>query len=536
VVNLRKMNRLKLWVFTVLVVAAAFFALHAATVARRAEAVAALDARLASAAAHVQASTRSLAREAAAAAAWIGRDAKLAAALHPRELAAAPAAAPRGRHAAKPAPAPRADPAGPAALREVARGVLSEAEKAYGFDLPGATVVTVATRESLAPKGEPGAEDEGVAFLRAAADGQPRRGIVRLNKALWQVAAAPVGDGAGVAVLVPVDAEWARGMAAASGADVTISVPDVSPISTARPSDVPLLQSATKVAGAGDVGRPGAVDVSMGPVRLPKLPQPVAGGAPLRARAVPSDGVKNGFVVVSVAAAGPLDAAAAFHWRALAGLALVLLVGLVFGLFVRSAEPAPQVPEALHAAAARIEKGDFAARAPQLAGKLGTVAAALNRAAELAGPAQAARGAPQAPAPAATDEWFHGPAKPAPTKPAPEEPAPEEPAPRPASSIGAASAVPAPAPAPIRAAASPAAAPAASPELDEETHWQQVFQDFLRTRASCGEQSEGLTFEKFRGKLDANKAQLVAKYGCRTVRFQVYVKDGKAALKATPVK
>ena len=36
--------------------------------------------------------------------------------------------------------------------------------------------------------------------------------------------------------------------------------------------------------------------------------------------------------------------------------------------------------------------------------------------------------------------------------------------------------------------------------------------------------------------LRKNKEQLVAKYNCRTVRFQVYVKDGKAALKATPVK
>jgi hypothetical protein len=72
--------------------------------------------------------------------------------------------------------------------------------------------------------------------------------------------------------------------------------------------------------------------------------------------------------------------------------------------------------------------------------------------------------------------------------------------------------------------------------VDEETHWQQVFQDFLRTRASCGEATEGLVYEKFRLKLEGNKSALVAKYGCRTVRFQVYVKDGKAALKATPVK
>jgi hypothetical protein len=73
-------------------------------------------------------------------------------------------------------------------------------------------------------------------------------------------------------------------------------------------------------------------------------------------------------------------------------------------------------------------------------------------------------------------------------------------------------------------------------EADEESHWQQVFQDFLLSRASCGEPAEGLTYDRFRQKLEANKAQLVAKYGCKTVRFQVYVKDGKAALKATPVK
>jgi hypothetical protein len=73
-------------------------------------------------------------------------------------------------------------------------------------------------------------------------------------------------------------------------------------------------------------------------------------------------------------------------------------------------------------------------------------------------------------------------------------------------------------------------------EVDEETHWQQIFQDFLRTRASCGEQTEGLTYERFRLKLEGNKTALVTKYACKTVKFQVYVKEGKAALKATPVR
>jgi hypothetical protein len=526
------MNRLKLWVFTVLVVAAAYVALRAATVARRADALAALDARLASAAAHVQSSLRGVARDAAAAAAYVAEDDRLAAALRPAAPAAAPAAPLRGRRAVAPAAPVR--PAAPdeATLREAARAALSGAEKAFGFDFPAATVVLAGTRESLAGKGEPAARegDAGV-LLRAAADGQARRGLVRLNGALWYAAAAPAGDGAGVAVVVPVDADWVRATSIAAGADVTLSVPEVGVLSTAPGPDLPLLQGATKLAGAGDVGRPGPVDVSVGPVRLPKLPQPVEGGAPLRARAVPLEGLQSAFAVVSLAASPPLDAAAAFHWRVLAGLALVLLVGVVLGAFVRSAEPVPQVPEELHAAAVRIERGDFAARAPPLAGKLGTLSAALNRAAELAGPAQAARSAAApTPLPSAPNDWFQGPASAG-----ADEPAPPPPAPIPAAAPVSAAAT-AFAGAPFRAAAPAAPAPAAAPEVDEETQWQQVFQDFLRTRASCGEPSEGLTYGKFRGKLEANKAQLVAKYGCRTVRFQVYVKDGKAALKATPVK
>lgn len=71
---------------------------------------------------------------------------------------------------------------------------------------------------------------------------------------------------------------------------------------------------------------------------------------------------------------------------------------------------------------------------------------------------------------------------------------------------------------------------------EEERHFQEVFRDFVSTREKCKEPADGLTFDKFKAKLLKNKEQLVAKYNCRSVRFQVYVKDGKAALKATPVK
>ena len=55
-------------------------------------------------------------------------------------------------------------------------------------------------------------------------------------------------------------------------------------------------------------------------------------------------------------------------------------------------------------------------------------------------------------------------------------------------------------------------------------------------KKSCGEPIAGLTLAKFADKLVKNRDDLMTKTGCSEVRFTVYVKDGKAALKATPVK
>jgi hypothetical protein len=71
---------------------------------------------------------------------------------------------------------------------------------------------------------------------------------------------------------------------------------------------------------------------------------------------------------------------------------------------------------------------------------------------------------------------------------------------------------------------------------EEDAHFRHVFDDFVETKRSCGETTVGLTPVKFLQKLRDNKNALVAKHGCRTVRFSVYVKDGKAALKATPIR
>jgi hypothetical protein len=68
-----------------------------------------------------------------------------------------------------------------------------------------------------------------------------------------------------------------------------------------------------------------------------------------------------------------------------------------------------------------------------------------------------------------------------------------------------------------------------------ENDFRRVFDDFIATRTQCGEALEGVTFDKFVIKLRQNRSQLIERYGCASVRFQVYIKDGKAALKATPV-
>jgi hypothetical protein len=70
----------------------------------------------------------------------------------------------------------------------------------------------------------------------------------------------------------------------------------------------------------------------------------------------------------------------------------------------------------------------------------------------------------------------------------------------------------------------------------DESHFKEVFDQFLNTKKQCGESTAGLTLDRFAVKLRKNTTDLKTRYKCRSVKFQVYVKNGKAALKATPVK
>ncbi len=84
--------------------------------------------------------------------------------------------------------------------------------------------------------------------------------------------------------------------------------------------------------------------------------------------------------------------------------------------------------------------------------------------------------------------------------------------------------------------ASATGAHAAMKEADEISEWHNIYEEFLRTKKQCGEPTAGLTFEKFQGTLRKNREQLISKTGCKKVKFSVYVKDGRAALKASPIR
>jgi hypothetical protein len=146
--------------------------------------------------------------------------------------------------------------------------------------------------------------------------------------------------------------------------------------------------------------------------------------------------------------------------------------------------------------------------------------------------AQRLRGAPPAPT-SSTPELIE-------PMPAAEASKPKSPPPRPKPPVpGAAAASPvaeevSPVSVPPESAA-PSADVAAASE-DEMTEWRKVYEDFLATKKQCGEPTASMTFEKFKGTLERNKAALVARHACNRVKFTVYVKEGKAALKASPVK
>jgi len=78
--------------------------------------------------------------------------------------------------------------------------------------------------------------------------------------------------------------------------------------------------------------------------------------------------------------------------------------------------------------------------------------------------------------------------------------------------------------------------PAAEDADPDETHWRETYDQFCELKLQLGEPADRLSFEKFAAKLKKNRTDLVARHNCKGVRFSVYEKDGKAAIKASAIR
>jgi hypothetical protein len=549
------MSRAKIWGFTLLVLAAGAAGVYVISQRASERALEQAGATLKAGVAQFETATRVLARQVSAVTVLAARD--------PALLAVAEAAAP-SRPGARRAPATTgADvvAAAEAALRSAAQALDVDPTRALvAASGPGAVAFQAGERRLS------GTEAVVPSVLGEFAGAR----FVRVDDTVYQLASTPVASGVTVAFGLPVDPRFLERVKGATGADVTLTAGAKMP-STMPPSEVAGVVAAARKGGGSpvDVG-------SVGPVRLPVAGAPgmsiLFTRAPAwRARTLALAGLDASPAVVSVSTRPLLEPVGVLQQVALAALALLFLVGLVLGALPERALTA-HVPLELASAADRIARGDFEARVPRMSGTFGSVAAALNRAAEAA--ARAGRGGAPAPSPApvpaltldvpliavppleaaavAEDPFARGGmAAPGPslaTAPQPLGLGPRNGSDRshltplptmPAQRTGTArfeAAEPLAPQVPVRAPAAVAVpAPPPAPVADED-QWQGVFQEFLRVREQCGESLDGLTWDRFRQKLQKNKDSLVQKYACRTVRFQVYVKEGKAALKATPVR
>lgn len=70
----------------------------------------------------------------------------------------------------------------------------------------------------------------------------------------------------------------------------------------------------------------------------------------------------------------------------------------------------------------------------------------------------------------------------------------------------------------------------------DELHWRETYDRFRELKLQLGEPTDRISFEKFAAKLKKNRADLLARHHCKGVRFSVYEKDGRAAIKASAIR
>jgi len=563
------MSRAKIWGLTLLVLAAGAASLYLVTQRAADQAMDHVGLSLRAGVTQFEAGTRLLARQVNDVAVLAARDPELVAAIAD---AAAESKAPKAaRRVATGLASEPVDVVAEAekALRAAAQALDVDVAKAPLFAIASESAVSFRLGDKVLSGKEP--------IVQTVLEGTGSGRFARLDDSPYYVVAVQVIRGATLAFGLPIDGRWPERLKAATGADLTILSGPRSPSTLTVIDQQAVVAVARKGAGAAiDGGRLAPVRLPLG-LSLPAVPLLFARVPAFRARALPLAGIEGPAAVVSVSTRPWVEWVGLYQQLSILALAVLFFTGLALGLLPERVVTA-HVPRELASVADRIARGDFEARVPRMSGTFGTLAAALNRAAEAA---RMARVAPSGslpptgvaiPTPSQANtldvpllavppaepfpgsglfEDSFGPATPlaasitplngtGPAQPTPLPFVPSAPPPRTGTARFEAAEPLAPQ-TPLRvatpppAAPPPAAAPQAMPEPDE-AGWQGVYQEFLKVREECGESLEGLTWERFRHKLRKNRDSLVQKYACRTVRFQVYVKEGKAALKATPVR
>lgn len=584
------MSRLKIWGFAALVVAIGLAGVWVFTQRASVPAMEQVSATLRSGTLQFETGTRLLSRQVRDVAAVAARDPGLLSALARVDAARA---APGARPPAVPGARPPATPRGaggqqqpPPDLATVAVEAVQGAAALLEVDMGRAPLVGWARGEgsSLWIGDRRIAAGDPIAQALLGPGEAPRH--VRVDDALYAVAVHRAEQGVTLAFGLPIDPRWGSRLQAATGAD--LSFIGSRAVSTLPPPEAAVVVAAT-LRTPGEVvdgGRLGPVPAASG---LPGIPLLFLRAPAFRARAVTLPGIEGPVAVLSAPVRPAFEPVAAFQQVMLLGLLLLGLVGVALGLSREPVVPS-HVPRELAAAADRISRGDFDARVPRMSGTFGTLASALSRASEVARLARIGQGATIAPLPTPPGGPIPlHPAMPAPTLDVPlhavppDEPAApsraDEPFPAGGGLLPPGTPTPIPIPLPVEgragspltAASAVAAAQAARAhhprttqpigvegpttppagrdtppppgrdtpppgDGDGEAGWRGVYEEFLRARVTHGETVEGVTWDRFSAKLRRNRDLLAEKYACRTVRFQVYVKDGKAALKATPVR
>ncbi len=69
----------------------------------------------------------------------------------------------------------------------------------------------------------------------------------------------------------------------------------------------------------------------------------------------------------------------------------------------------------------------------------------------------------------------------------------------------------------------------------EEVAYRAVYQKYIDARSECGQGSD-ISFDTIKDTLRKQSRQIKSKYNCERVKFRVAIEDGKAKMKAVPVR